>query len=511
MADATEMDFSSSVVAQEPISREISTGVVDHRTTSAAVPGSIYALQLFLTSIPLWCADTLALLLLGTLVEAAAVFLFHTSTEPWKLLPQVSLAMLLAQCVFGLYPAIGMNFITEIRRSVLSLTVVLGTMLAASLATASPELTRAAALVVMYLGMLFLVPSLRQLARGVAARWNWWGQRAIVLGGGPNGAAAFQALLAHPGYGLRPVGILDDDLSEQWQEESAVKPEWYLGPISDAAEICARHRAVWGVLAVSPQEGDAARVVDHFASIVTHLLVLPNFERIGRKWDGVHDCGELKFVRIDAQLLLPGAQLLKRAFDLLFTLAGGLVILPVVACLVALVKITSPGPVFYSQERVGRNGRNFRAWKIRTMVVDAERVLEDCLNRDPALKAEYAKYCKLKNDPRVTRIGKFLRATSLDEIAQLWNVIRGQMSLIGPRPIMPHELSKYADMQDDLALYLRVVPGITGLWQVSGRATTTFLRRIEFDSQYVRNWSPWLDAYIFVKTIRVVLLREGAF
>ena len=219
----------------------------------------------------------------------------------------------------------------------------------------------------------------------------------------------------------------------------------------------------------------------------------------------------MKFLRIDAQLLLPGAQLLKRAFDLVVTLVGGIAVLPLVGLIALLMKISSPGPVFYSQNRVGRHGRLFRSWKIRTMVVNAEQVLEDCLARDPAMKAEYTKYCKLKNDPRVTPIGHFLRRTSLDEIAQLWNVLRGDMSLIGPRPFMPHEVVKYVEMQDDLALYLRVVPGITGLWQVSGRATTTFIRRIEFDSQYVRNWSPWLDAYILVRTIRVVLLREGAF
>ena len=163
--------------------------------------------------------------------------------------------------------------------------------------------------------------------------------------------------------------------------------------------------------------------------------------------------------------------------------------------------------MLYGQKRIGRNGGEFRAWKFRSMVQDAERVLEDYLARHPEMAEEWQRHHKLRNDPRVTRIGRFLRKTSLDELPQLWNVLTGEMSLVGPRPIVRQELQKYGDA---IELYLRVRPGITGLWQVSGRSNTTYDERIRLDEHYVRNWSVWLDIFVLGETIKTVLRAEGA-
>jgi len=151
----------------------------------------------------------------------------------------------------------------------------------------------------------------------------------------------------------------------------------------------------------------------------------------------------------------------------------------------------------------------FKAWKFRTMVINADQVLEDYLENDPDMRQEWIEYQKLQNDPRViSGIGSFLRKSSLDELPQLWNVMKGDMSLVGPRPCMTSQTSLYGSV---LPLYQRVRPGITGLWQVSGRNKTTYDQRVRFDSYYVTNWSPWLDIYILIHTIKTIVLREGAY
>jgi Undecaprenyl-phosphate galactose phosphotransferase WbaP len=179
-----------------------------------------------------------------------------------------------------------------------------------------------------------------------------------------------------------------------------------------------------------------------------------------------------------------------------------------VALIAMLVKWSSKGPVFYGHERIGEGGRTFRAWKFRTMVENADETLEQYLQADPSLQVEWATNHKLKRDPRITNIGKLLRQTSLDELPQIWNVIRGEMSLVGPRPIVRNEVIKYGEEFD---LYRRVRPGITGLWQVSGRSKTTYEERVTMDVHYVRNWSVWLDAYLLAKTVGVVLGKQGAY
>jgi Undecaprenyl-phosphate galactose phosphotransferase WbaP len=199
---------------------------------------------------------------------------------------------------------------------------------------------------------------------------------------------------------------------------------------------------------------------------------------------------------------------IKRLLDLALTIVGGFVALPLFISISVAIKLNSPGPILYSQKRVGRGSRYFRAWKFRTMVTGADQVLLEHLDADPELRKEWEQDHKLKNDPRVTWVGRWLRTTSLDELPQLYNVLLGQMSLVGPRPIVDAEIGKYGETFE---LYKMVSPGITGLWQVSGRNNTTYQERVALDSYYVRNWSPWFDLYILMRTIKVVLLREGAY
>jgi lipopolysaccharide/colanic/teichoic acid biosynthesis glycosyltransferase len=179
----------------------------------------------------------------------------------------------------------------------------------------------------------------------------------------------------------------------------------------------------------------------------------------------------------------------------------------VAALLALLVKMDSRGPILYSQSRVGRGGRVFQVWKFRSMVQNADDVLEAYLQSDPALRTEWEEYQKLYNDPRITRVGHFLRRTSLDELPQLWNIFVGQMSFIGPRPITEEQIELYGPA---IELYKHVRPGLSGLWQVSGRNQTNFRRRAEYDAVYVRDWSIWLDLYLIGLTPFVVISGHGS-
>ena len=161
---------------------------------------------------------------------------------------------------------------------------------------------------------------------------------------------------------------------------------------------------------------------------------------------------------------------------------------------------------FTGRPRLGKGGRVFNVLKFRTMYANADEVLQEKLLADPVLKKEFDQYQKLKNDPRITRVGNFLRKFSLDEFPQLWNVLLGQMSVVGPRPIMLNQEKMYGKVYND---YIQVMPGMTGLWQISGRNRTTFRRRAELDNEYIQRWSLWMDIYIMLVTVKVVLFREG--
>jgi lipopolysaccharide/colanic/teichoic acid biosynthesis glycosyltransferase len=173
-----------------------------------------------------------------------------------------------------------------------------------------------------------------------------------------------------------------------------------------------------------------------------------------------------------------------------------------------MVYLESGGPVFYRDLRMGRDGKLFACLKFRTMVPDAERVLQEMLEEDPVAREEYARYHKLRDDPRVTRVGRFLRRTSLDELPQLWNVLMGEMSLVGPRPYLPRESREIGVTQSEI---LRVPPGITGPWQVSGRNQTSFQERVDIDAYYIHDWSIWLDVVLLARTMKIVLRGRGAY
>lgn len=231
-------------------------------------------------------------------------------------------------------------------------------------------------------------------------------------------------------------------------------------------------------------------------------------EDIGARVGPSCDEAELRALQGTQGLFRPSALRLKRIFDVIASAAFLIVGLPLGLAIAVAIKLETRGPVLFRHTRIGRDRRPFRMWKFRSMVQNADALLNDYLGKHPELLDEWQQTHKLKQDPRVTGVGRLLRRSSLDELPQLWNVLRGDMSMVGPRPIVEEELARYGSAA---SLYLRVPPGLTGLWQISGRNDTSYRQRVDLDTRYICNWSIGLDLLVLLKTVRVVLRGHGAY
>jgi Undecaprenyl-phosphate galactose phosphotransferase WbaP len=199
---------------------------------------------------------------------------------------------------------------------------------------------------------------------------------------------------------------------------------------------------------------------------------------------------------------------IKRFLDIVLVITGGILILPFLLIIALIIKLNSHGPVLYKHKRLGKDGKHFFIYKFRTMTADAEQQLQKIIETDVSLNEEWKKNHKLQNDPRITSFGKILRRTSLDEFPHLINILKGEMSLVGPRPVVEEEVVKYGE---DYNRVFSNKPGLTGLWQVSGRSDTDYHDRIAFDTYYLQNWSLWLDIWILYETFGVVIFGKGAY
>lgn len=352
---------------------------------------------------------------------------------------------------------------------------------------------------------LALVPLGRALVRELFARKPWWGAAVLVLGAGKTGEAVLRALRKQPGLGLKPLALLDDDPAKQGQKVEGVPVVGGLEQAARFAQQGVRH----AIIAMPGVPRDRLlELLETHGGRFPHLILIPDLFGFSSLWLTARDLGGVLGLEVRQKLLLPGPRIVKQVIDLSLIAIFAVPITLLGLLLSLLIRLDSPGSVFFAHSRIGFSARRFRAWKFRSMVQDADRLLQEYLQQHPELREEWEQDQKLKNDPRVTRVGRFLRKTSLDEFPQLWNVLRGEMSLVGPRPIVEGEVKRYGPLFN---LYIKVRPGLTGLWQVSGRNDTTYAERVAMDAYYVRNWSPWLDLYILARTVWVVLFGKGAY
>jgi undecaprenyl-phosphate galactose phosphotransferase len=359
---------------------------------------------------------------------------------------------------------------------------------------------------------LILVPLVRLLLRRMYIRLGLWNRPVAIIGSGSNACDAMRAIQCDPILGYEVRWILVPDGVEPSPSLSAPgAPE--LRPLgSDPLETLHRLGDPQAVLALdseqwSAQESLLRRLGLHYPNlaIAPALRGLPLYGL-----EVMHFFShEVFMLRVRDNLARPGLRLVKRGFDLLASALLITLLSPVLAWIAWRIKREDGGPVMFRQSRVGRGGKPFDCLKFRSMVPDAEARLKHYLAENPDLAEEYQRNFKLRDDPRLTRIGRFLRRSSLDELPQLFNVLRGEMSLVGPRPVTAKELDEYYG--DVSAVYQSVVPGITGLWQVSGRSDITYSQRVYLDAWYIKNWTLWYDIVILLRTVRVVLRRDGAY
>lgn len=249
-------------------------------------------------------------------------------------------------------------------------------------------------------------------------------------------------------------------------------------------------------------------VVDYCETRYLDVFMIPDVVDVMSSPVEIGQINSVPLIRMKINVLEGFGGKVKRILDIAGASFGLLVLSPLFLILAVLIKMNSRGPVFFRHRRLGMGGRIIQVYKFRTMISNAEEVLQWLLQERPELREEFAREFKLKDDPRITRLGRFLRRTSLDELPQLINVLIGEMSLVGPRPIVPKELVKYGFYE---RLLLRVPPGLTGLWQANGRSEVSYEERVKLDMYYINNWSIWLDLLVILKTIPAVFARKGAY
>ena len=337
--------------------------------------------------------------------------------------------------------------------------------------------------------------------------WHLLYEPVILIGAGKTAEKALRFYEQDLGYRYDVLGLLDD-----FPEKSPVAGRYpVLGGMWDAERIV-QETGVKTVVITAPglAKEQLQRLISQVQPHVRNISFVPDL--LGTQMMGaevnVFFTEAMLMLKIKNQLARRRNRVIKRAFDLLFTVCGGLCILPFLLVIAVMVAVDNKGNVIFAHRRIGRDGKEFKCYKFQTMIPNAQEALEKYLAENPEARKEWEESFKLTNDPRVTKLGNILRKTSLDEMPQLWNVIRGDMSLVGPRPIVAKEIERYGEYFREYAM---VTPGITGMWQASGRSDTTYEERVEMDTWYVRNWSVWIDLMYLFKTVKIVFTGKGAY
>lgn len=501
-----ELDDLGSLVVDRPIRRiapiapplEDLTHAVDLAYPPAA-PSPAMCWQGLCTTGPIVAADLIALALSG-IIAAFAVHLIRPSA-PILLAPMAVVLVLLpiAYWICGLYSPLGANAILELRQLIQINSI--GFIAAAVGGIVAPPLPLWC--IAAWVASVGLIPFARSVTRRSCARTSWWGRPTLVISGGRSIDSVVLSLLRSPTAGFRPVAVTDPAGPCRSTLMPAINDENSLRELVRTRSI--RH-AVIGL----PESGNTnlKEVFARYSAMIPHLIVLSDTPDLPSLWRTSRSCGRLSGTEMSNARLLSSLWTVKRGVDVAVALFSLMLGLPLLLGIALAIKLTSRGPIFFGHKRLGFHGRWFSAWKFRTMHPDSDAVLHDYLEKHPEAREEWERDHKLRNDPRITPIGKFLRRSSLDELPQIWNVLCGQMSLVGPRPIVAKEVSKYGNV---FRKYASVKPGVTGMWQVSGRNEVSYEERVKLDEFYIANWSPWLDIFILAKTIVVLIRRDGAY
>lgn len=362
-----------------------------------------------------------------------------------------------------------------------------------------------------YIYVILLLPLSRFIIKRSFYKVGLWQKPVLILGAGKTAELVIKGFQRESTMGYRPVGLLEDN-SQKRGIKNGKNLIPILGGFGDVEEILNR-TGVSDVVIAAPGMNNKKLVelTNRLQQISANLMLIPDLFgipltgiQVGHLFDE-----ETLFLSMHNNLASKWNCITKRVFDVVTGSMIMLLILPLMLIIYLIIKKEDKGPAMYVGYRIGKDGKKFQCYKFRTMYIDNDKILQQYLQKNPQALDEWKKYAKLKNyDPRVTKVGRLLRSTSLDELPQIFNVLKGEMSLVGPRPYLPRE-------REDMGVYaqtiLKTPPGITGLWQVSGRNDIDFNGRLHIESWYVRNWSLWQDITLLIRTIGVVLRRKGAY
>ena len=403
--------------------------------------------------------------------------------------------------VTSLTPGWGMGAVEHLRKLVLWILAAFGLAAAALFLSKTGEAASRFTLTTAFCIALVLVPLIRIRVKSWLLKRKRWGVPTVIYGSDETVAHVLDALDAEPGLGYVPVGIFDDES----------KPGGYINGVPVLGNMDQNAvDAPYAVIATSQISRERLiGLLEGPLTLYRRVVLIPDLLDAPSLWVTPRDFVGLIGLELAVNLLNPFARFIKRAADILIVTLTAPIWVPLCALLGLAIWLEDRASPMFIQERIGHYGEKFRTWKFRTMHPNAEEILKRELAANPALEAEWAVDCKLRNDPRITRVGRFLRKTSLDELPQCWNILLGEMSLVGPRPLPEYHYEQLP--HQTRALRDRVRPGLTGLWQVSGRSESGTKGMERWDAYYVRNWSVWLDIVIMVRTIRVVLSAKGAY
>ncbi|WP_109240867.1 undecaprenyl-phosphate galactose phosphotransferase WbaP [Klebsiella michiganensis] len=355
--------------------------------------------------------------------------------------------------------------------------------------------------------ILLFVPICRMVTKKCLDIFNLWKRTTWIIGSGDNAVEAYKAIKSEHNLGLEVVGFVSTESKDN--EETFISGIPVIVQDNNWLKNIDKHTQF--IVAVESNQSDIRNTWlrnfmvkgYRYVSVIPTLRGMP-LDSTDMSFIFSH---EVMIFRVQQNLAKWSSRVIKRIFDIIGATSIIILISPLLFYISKKVK-EDGGAAIYGHERIGKNGLPFKCLKFRSMVTNSKEVLDELLKADPEAKAEWDETFKLKNDPRITKIGHFLRKTSLDELPQLFNVLKGEMSLVGPRPIITDELVRYNEQVD---YYLLSKPGMTGLWQVSGRSDVDYETRVYLDAWYVKNWSMWNDIAILFKTIGVVVKKDGAY
>lgn len=426
---------------------------------------------------------------LATFFRSLVTPLFNLAPVAWDTvfsMAQLGVLFVLGLFFFlGLYPGYGLTAVKELEQMSKASSLAFILLTALSFLNKAFMIFPRSIIIITWLICLFLLPVVRFLVRNLLSRTKIYGLPVIVFGDGDWAKEVIHSLQRVKRLGWHPVSN---------------------NPIKEIDLTKTNYSSSIAILAYEHEVPIAQKIRD-LSQKFRKVILIEASNNYGSLWVEIRDLDSFMGLEYQYHLLSKANTLIKKISDLLAALLLLILLSPLMLIVSLLIKLDSKGPVFYRQTRLGRDFKPIRIYKFRSMVLDADERLQALLESDPEANAMYKFHHKLIKDPRVTKVGRFIRRFSIDEFPQLLNVLKGEMSLSGPRAYLPSELDEMGAYAETI---LRVNPGMTGWWQVLGRHGTSFQKRLQMDEYYISNWSFWMDVYIYLKTFGVVIFGKGA-